>query len=250
MEPRVSLSEWRVSSNTEKILDLLAEHKVRATFFVLGSVAESMPELVPRIASHGHEIASHGYSHRPVTELGPTGFREELIRTGEILERQSGEKSVGFRAPQWSLSDAMPWAFEILHEEGYQYDSLPFVGNRAGSRVPYRVDVKNGQIWEIPPMVSPFFPCNLPTGGGWGLRLFPLGLISRTIGSLNGKGSPAVLFLHPREVDPEGPRLELHPLKRFVVYGSRTDLSGRVVDLIRRYRFGTLKEMVEEWKSA
>lgn len=253
-EPRVSLSEWRVRSNTEKILNLLAQHKVPATFFILGCVAESMPGLVPQIAAYGHEIASHGYSHRPVTELDPFSFRDELRKTGEILARQSGQKTVGFRAPQWSISAATPWVFEILQEEGYRYDSscnpLPFVGNPAGSRAPYRVELNRGTIWEIPPLVTPFFPCNMPTGGGWGLRFFPRWMIYKGIGELNKKGAPAVLFLHPRELDPEGPRLRLTPLKRFAAYGPRTDLTGRLEEILRRYRFGTLRGMVEEWNSA
>ena len=232
----------------------MAEYDVRATFFVLGSVAEAIPELVPGIAANGHEIASHGYSHRQVTELDPSGFRDELGHTGEILESQSGQKTVGFRAPQWSLSDATPWAFEILHEQGYWYDSsctpLPIVGNPAGSWIPYRVETKRGSIWEIPPMVTPSPVGNLPTGGGWGLRFFPRPMIRSTIMELNGAGSPAVLFLHPREFDPDGPRLRLKPLKKFVTYGPRTDLSGRLADLLSRYRFGTLKDLVEEWKSA
>ena len=253
-EPLVSFADWRVRTNTGKILSLLAEYKVRATFFVLGCVAEAVPELVPQIAAEGHEIASHGYSHRMVTELDPSSFREELRHTGEILERQSGQRTVGYRAPQWSLSAATPWAFEILHEEGYWYDSscnpLPLVGDPTGSLTPFKVNVKHGTIWEIPPMVTPSVVGNMPTGGGWGLRFFPRRMICNTIRTLNGAGSPAVLFVHPREVDPSGPRLRLRPLKKFVSYGPRIDLTGRLADLLRRYRFATLKEMVEEWKSA
>ena len=99
-------------------------------------------------------------------------------------------------------------------------------------------------------MVTPSFIGNLPTGGGWGLRVFPRQLIHNTIRELNSKGSPAVIFIHPRELDPSGPRLRLNPLKKFVAYGPRTDLSERLVDLLRRYRFGTLREMVEAWKPA
>jgi len=253
-EPRVSPDRWRLEVNTEKLLSLLADHGIRATFFVLGSVAESIPGLVPRIAAADHEIASHGFSHRLVTEIGPSGFRDEIKRTSEILEQQSGQRTVGFRAPQWSLSSAMPWAFEILHEEGYLYDSscnpLPFVGDPAGPRTPYRVKVKSGVIWEIPPMVSPSLFCNLPTGGGWGLRFFPRRMICNTIRDLNESGSPAVIYIHPRELDPEGPRLRLNPLKEFVSYGPRTDISGRLAGLLKRYRFKPLKEMAEAWKSA
>jgi polysaccharide deacetylase family protein (PEP-CTERM system associated) len=253
-EPPANPADWRVRLNTEKLLSLFADYGVKATFFVLGCVAEALPELVGRIAAEGHEIASHGYSHRMITGLDPIGFRDELRNTCEILERLSGQRPIGFRAPQWSLSAATPWAFEILHEEGYLYDSscnpLPFVGNPAGSRMPHRVKVRQGSIWEIPPMVTPSPFCNLPTGGGWGLRVFPRCMIRKSIREMNNSGAPAVLFLHPRELDPSGPRLRLTPLKKFASYGPRTDLSARLSELLRDFRFGTLKDMVEQWESA
>jgi peptidoglycan-N-acetylglucosamine deacetylase len=254
LEPKIGAADWRVRSNVEKLLLLLAKHNVRATFFVLGCVAEALPELVTQIASAGHEIASHGYSHRMVSELDPRRFRDEIRHTGDILERQSGQKTVGFRAPQWSLSAANPWAFEILHEEGYRYDSscnpLPLVGNPAGLRTPFKISVARGFLWEIPPMVTPSLLGNLPTGGGWGFRVFPQRMIHESIRKLNRAGAPAVIFLHPRELDPSGLRLRLKPLKKFAAYGPRSDVSGRLDTLMRRFRFGTLREMVDKWESA
>jgi polysaccharide deacetylase family protein (PEP-CTERM system associated) len=252
-QPAVSAADWRVRGNVEKLLALLAQWEVRATFFVVGSVAEAIPELVPEIAAAGHEVASHGYSHRLVTELGPEVFRAELRLTGTILERQSGQKPIGFRAPQWSLSAKTPWAYEILHEEGYRYDSshnpLPFIGNPAGPRTPHKIDVTNGTLWEIPPMVTPSLLGNLPTGGGWGLRVFPQPLIGKTIRALNDAGAPAVIYLHPREIDPSGPRLRLTPVKYFAAYGPRTDVSRRVNNLLRCFSFGTVRDLVEQWES-
>jgi polysaccharide deacetylase family protein (PEP-CTERM system associated) len=253
-EPKVNSAEWHVRSNVAKLLALLARHNVRATFFVLGCVAEALPGLVSQIASAGHEIASHGYSHRMVTELDPQGFRNELRQTRNILERQSGQKIVGFRAPQWSLTAATTWAFEILKEEGYWYDSsltpLPFIGNPKGPRIPYKISMTCGALWEIPPMVTPCLFGNLPTGGGWGLRVFPQRTIHKTIRELNSAGTPAVIFLHPRELDPSGPRLRLTLLKTFATYGPRTDVTLRLDNLLRRFRFGTLRDMVEQWESA
>ncbi len=253
-EPKVNSTEWRVRSNITKLLALLAEHNVRATFFVLGCVAEALPGLVPQIAAAGHEIASHGYSHRLVTELDPQGFRAELRQTRDTLESQSGQKIVGFRAPQWSLTATTPWAFDILKEEGYWYDSsltpLPFIGNPKSPRMPYKINLARGALWEIPPMVTPSLLGNLPTGGGWGLRVFPQRMIHKTIRELNGAGAPAIIFLHPRELDPYGPRLRLTPLKKFATYGPRTDVSQRLDNLLQRFRFGTLRDMVEHWESA
>jgi polysaccharide deacetylase family protein (PEP-CTERM system associated) len=253
-EPKVDSAEWRVRLNVAKLLTLLARHKARATFFVLGSVAEALPGLVPQIAAAGHEIASHGYSHRMVTELDPQGFRDELRHTRDILASQSGQKIIGFRAPQWSLTAAISWAFEILLEEGYWYDSslnpLPFIGNPKGPRTPYKINMTRGALWEIPPMVTPSLLGNLPTGGGWGLRVFPQCLIHKTIRELNSAEAPAVIFIHPRELDPSGPRLELTLIKKFATYGPRIDVSRRLDNLLRRFRFGTLRDMVEHWESA
>ena len=253
-EPRVPASQWRVQATTEKLLHLLADHGVRATFFVLGSVAEALPQLVPRIAAAGHEIASHGYSHRLVGDLTPKEFREEIRRTGEILAVQSGRKPTGFRAPQWSLAAGMNWAFDILREEGYSYDSsctpLALVGDPYAPRVPYRITAADDTLWEIPPLVTPTWFGNWPTGGGWGFRFFPRVMIERTIRELNGRGVPAVLFVHPRELDPTGPRLPLSPLKSFVTYGPKHDVTTRLTYLLRRYRFGTVENLVNQWASA
>ena len=253
-EPVVGRAAWRVLVNVEKLLELLADCRVRATFFVLGSVAEAVPELVPLIAGGGHEIASHGWSHQLVYRLGAAPFREELRRTGELLERQGGSRPTGYRAPRWSLSATTPWAFEILVEEGYSYDSscspLPFVGEPDGPRTPFRRNVGGRQLWEIPPMVTPSPLGNLPTGGGWGFRFFPPSLIGATIKSLNERGAPAVIFIHPRELDPAGPRLALPLLKRFVAYGPRSDAAPRLRELLGRFRFTTLRELVETWDTA
>jgi polysaccharide deacetylase family protein (PEP-CTERM system associated) len=243
-----------VVGNTERVLSLLAEYGVKATFFVLGSVAEAEPALVPMIAEAGHEIASHGYSHRLVTRLEPRQFREEVQRTGEILTRQWGRRPVGFRAPQWSLRDSVSWAFDILYEEGYLYDSslnpLPLVGQGSGPRTPHQRKTDTGSIMEFPPMVTPSLFSNLPTGGGWGFRFFPRKLISGTIARLNRDGHPAVLFIHPRELDPAGPRLRLPPLRSFATYGTRCDAGVRLRYLLERFRFGTLRELTEQWQSA
>jgi peptidoglycan-N-acetylglucosamine deacetylase len=253
-EPQVPAAEWRVQDTMEKLLTLLADHGVQATFFVLGSVAEALPQLVPRIAASGHEIASHGYSHRLVGSLSPAQFREEIRRTEEILGVQSGRKPAGFRAPQWSLSAGMNWAFDILREEGYCYDSsctpLALIGNPDAPRVPYRIPAAGGTLWEIPPLVTPTWFGNWPTGGGWGFRFFPRIMIERTIRELNRRGMPAVLFVHPREFEPGGPRLPLSPLKSFATYGPRRDVTPRLAYLLRRHRFGTLGSLVEQWASA
>lgn len=226
---------------------MLSEYNQKGTFFVLGSVAELDPSLAPMIASAGHEIASHGFSHTMVTQLSPDQFRDEIKRTDSILLEQTGQKPVGFRAPQWSLSEMNSWTFQILKEEGYLYDSslnpLPFIGNRHGSRTSHIMTVPAGKIVEFPPMVTPTVLGNLPTGGGWGFRLFPFAMITSTIDNLNRMQLPAVLYIHPREIDPDGPRLDLPLLKSFVSYGTRMDATPRLKALLSQYRFTTLKEL-------
>lgn len=254
-DPDIPFSEWRVFQNVEKLLKLLDRYRVSATFFVLGTVAERLPGLAPLIASAGHEVASHGFSHRLVPAIGEKGFRDELRRTADILESQTGRRPLGYRAPQWSLSsEATPWAFNILRQEGYLYDSslnpLRFVGDRRGSRVPFRLETAGGNLWEIPPLVTPSMLGNLPTGGGWGFRLFPRRLLETTIQGLNRQGAPAVLYLHPRELDPDGPRLKLSPLRSFVAYGPRRDATPCLAHFLARRRFGTVRQLVESWESA
>lgn len=254
-QPLVPRSRWRVRENVDRILVLLNEARVKATFFVLGTVAEQEPVLVPLIAAAGHEIASHGYSHTLVPQLGRDGFREELRRTGDVLASQAGIRPSGYRAPQWSLSrQTTPWAFDILQEEGYRYDSslapLPLVGDGQGPRRPYLVPTGGGSILEIPPMVSLSPIGRLPTGGGWGFRFFPLSLIAGTMARLNREGDPAVLYLHPRELDPSGPRLPLSRFRSFVVYGPRRSVEGRLRLLLGRFSFVPLGEMVAEWTPA
>jgi len=252
VEQRESISRgsWRVCIATERILKLLDEYGVTATFFVLGSVAAAEPALVKLIAAGGHEIASHGWSHRLIHQLTAEQFRTELAQTEDVIQAQSGCRPVGFRAPQWSISGRTPWAHDILAERGYLYDSslnpLPFIGDRYGLRVPSRIVTPAGGICEFPPLVTPTWFGNLPTGGGWGFRFFPMALIEHTVGQLNAAGNPAVLYLHPRDADPDGPQLRLPPLKRFATYGTRTDAVPRVRRLLERYRFTSLKELVTD----
>lgn len=243
--------ERRVHGCVGLILALLEENGLKATFFILGSVAEAEPTLAQRIASAGHEIASHGWSHRLVPQLEAIDFRQEIRRTADLLERQTGRRPVGFRAPQWSLGKKTPWAFEILREEGYRYDSslnpLPFVGNRRGPLFPHR---HAGGLLEFPPLVTQFPGINLPTGGGWGFRLFPERFVIAGIEHLNRQRLPAILYLHPREMEPHGPRMKLSPLREFAAYGPRKSPEGRLRRLLKRYQFTTLEHLADLWDTA
>ncbi|KAB0666659.1 DUF3473 domain-containing protein [Oryzomonas japonica] len=253
-QPCIPPDDWRVHRATEVLLDLFAEFGVKITFFVLGCVAEADPELVRTIHRQGHEIASHGYSHRLVHELSSAEFADELQKTEDVIIGITGSLPVGFRAPQWSATAHTPWFDDILAQRGYRYDSsrnpLPFIGEQNAARHPYRIETAHGALWEIPPMVSGSPLGNLPTGGGWGFRLFPFGMIAATVERYGRAGRPAVLYLHPREVDPMGPRLKLPLLKRFASYGTRRDALPRLRRLLGSYTFTTLREMVDSWQPA
>ena len=245
----------RVEQTVDLVLELLRACGVRGTFFMLGSMAQQHPWLAPRIAADGHELASHGWSHRLVTELSADAFRAELLQTANLLEQQTGRRPLGFRAPRWSLSrDKTPWAFEILAEQGYRYDSsltpLAAIGDPCGPRTPHWIETApQGGIWEFPPLVasSPFG--NLPIGGGWGFRFFPNWLIRHTMQTYRQRGVPGVLFVHPRELDPEGPRLALGPFREFVVYGPRKTAAERLKPLLQAFDYKPLGELVEAWQT-
>lgn len=253
--PAADIPMDRVTDNIEHLLALFAVAGVQATFFMLGCVAEALPGLAPRIAAAGHEIASHGWSHSLVSQLTPEQFRQEVQRTSALLLRQTGQQPVGFRAPRWSLNwQEAPWTFAILAEEGFRYDSsctpLAGLGDPRGSRTPQQLLTSAGPLWEIPPLVTPALLTNLPTGGGWGFRFFPRALIERTISQLNRQGQPAVFFIHPREVDPLGPRLAMPFWREFITYGSRHDAAPRLSHLLKRHTFVPLKDLVAAWPVA
>ena len=236
--------ESRVTENTSRILNILSESNTLATFFVLGFVAEKCPELVERIHRAGHEIASHGYMHRRVYTMTPDSFRQDLRKSVQVLYGVTGEKVKGFRAPEWSIRDDTLWALDILFQEGFAYDSsmapLPIIGNSNHSKRPWKHILTHGHIWEVPPLVRPTHLINLPIGGGWGLRTFPYGLIRSRIQSLNHQDQPAVIFLHPREFDPDCPRIKIPIIKRFVLTAAREGTDIRLRKLLRDFEFTSI----------
>lgn len=245
----------RVVEATGTVLELLQRHRVRATFFVLGSVAEQYPALIERIVEAGHELASHGWSHRLVVDLRPDQFGDELLRTADLIEQLSGQRPIGFRAPRWSLCrQQTPWAFDILIQQGYRYDSsltpLAVIGDPHGPRGPHLITGEGGSLWELPPLVTATPWGNLPTGGGWGFRFFPQWLLRYTLRQYDEAGLPGVLFIHPRELDPQGPRLKLGLLRDFVTYGPRCSAAGRLDGLLSGFSFKPLGELVRTWQSA
>ncbi|MBW2568319.1 MAG: polysaccharide deacetylase family protein [Deltaproteobacteria bacterium] len=242
--------ESRVAANTVKILDVLSQKKVSATFFVLGFIAEKHPDLISKIEKAGHEIATHGYAHRQVYTMTPDMFRQDLIKAVRIITQITGQPVKGYRAPEWSIRDDSLWALDILQKEGFEYDSsmtpLPIIGNQNYSKIPYRLTLDEGQLWEFPPMVGSTPFVNFPLGGGWGLRVFPYNLIRFTIQKLNRQGQPAVIFFHPREFDRNNPSIRLPLAKKFVLNARVERTEKRLERLLDDFSFTSVSNVLKQ----
>jgi polysaccharide deacetylase family protein (PEP-CTERM system associated) len=240
--------ESRVCENTERLLVIFDEHRVRATFFILGLVAERFPDLARRIASLGHEIASHGYAHRLVYDQTPAAFREDVRRAKQILEDITGTRVAGFRAPSYSITPRSLWALDTLIEEGYAYDAsiFPIYHDRYGiplsARHPYWIDRDAGSILEIPGSTLRWQGFNLPFGGGGYFRLFPYAWTRWGMARLNrDEGRPAVYYLHPWEIDPGQPRLQSSCLTALRHYKNLDKTEGRLRRLLSEFAFAPLR---------
>lgn len=245
--------EYRVEANTDRLLGLLDQYNTRATFFTLGWVAERSPELVRRIRAAGHEVASHGYSHQLIYNQTPDVFREETRRSKGILEDILGEPVIGYRAASYSITARSRWALDILAEEGFTWDSsiFPVHHDRYGMpdapRWPYRLKTDNGhELAEFPLSTLKLPGYTLPIAGGGYFRLFPYWFSQWGLGSINRQGRPFVFYLHPWEVDPEQPRLEVKWLSRFRHYNNLDVCEARLNRLLQRFDFAPMGEVLRE----
>jgi polysaccharide deacetylase family protein (PEP-CTERM system associated) len=255
MDSSVSPAQWdglppRVEHNTRHVLDLLDEHGVRATFFVLGWVAERRPGLVKEIARRGHEIACHGYAHRLAYRLGADQFRADVRQAKQVLEDRVSTPVIGFRAASYSIVAATPWAHNILVEEGFQYDSSIFpvrhdlYGIPDFSRFPVTVRCAAGEILEIPPSTVRMFNRNWPMGGGGYLRIFPYWFTTWAIRRIHRQDrQPAMVYVHPWEFDVDQPRLPAGALARFRQYTNLRKTEPRLRRLLREFAFAPVAEV-------
>ncbi|HEX9723089.1 MAG TPA: XrtA system polysaccharide deacetylase [Vicinamibacteria bacterium] len=241
--------ESRVEANTDKILGLLADRDVRATFFVLGWVAERHPQVVRAIARQGHEIASHGYAHQLVTSQTPEQFRSDVRKAKRILEELIGTPVLGYRAPSFTVTRRTAWALPILVEEGYAYDSsiFPIHHDRYGmpdaNPLPHRRDTEAGPIWEVPPSTLEMGGVRVPIAGGGYFRLFPYPLLRRCLKRVESQSRPLVMYLHPWELDPEQPRMEGPLLSRFRHYVNLHKTTSRFSQLLDDFRFEPARDV-------
>lgn len=234
----------RVVLQTRRLLDLLDEHGARGTFFTLGQVAEGHPRLVREIVTRGHELASHGWDHSLAWEQGPARFRIDVRRAKRALEQASGHAVTGYRAPNYSIRPDTPWAFDVLAEEGYTYDSSvnPIAHDRYGfpdaPRFPYAL--ADG-LSEVPVGTARFSGVNLPAGGGF-FRLFPVALLRAAIARVNRVDqAPFVFFMHPWELDPDQPRPAMSALHRFRHYVGLDGAARKLAALLTAFRFTSIE---------
>ena len=252
----VSQDEWpsfesRVCSNTDTLLGILGEADVKATFFVLGWVAERFPALVSRIHRAGHELASHSYDHGLVYAKTPETFRADLRRARAAIENAAGVRVTGFRAPSYSVVERSLWALDVLIDEGYTYDSsiYPIRHDRYGipnwPRHIQQIVRGGGGLWELPGSTVRYFGTNMPMGGGGYFRLLPYRWTSVGIRHLNEQeGRPAIFYLHPWEIDPEQPRLRAGALSRFRHYRNLDQTESRLRRLLGEFRFGSISDVL------
>ncbi|HEV8584321.1 MAG TPA: XrtA system polysaccharide deacetylase [Methylomirabilota bacterium] len=247
----------RVAMQTEHLLDVLEAHRARGTFFTLGVVAQRHPRLVRAIVERGHEIACHGWDHTPVFRLGPAGFRADVRRAKHAVEHAAGRLVRGYRAPNYSIRRDTPWAFGVLADEGFVYDSsmYPVVHDRYGfpdaPRFPHVAQsVDELDFWEVPIGTARFGGVNLPLGGGF-FRLFPAALVRGAIAAVNGRERRAVVFyVHPWEFDPAQPRPAMTWKQRFRHYTGLETAERKLTGLLRAFAWAPIESVFDEVRPA
>jgi polysaccharide deacetylase family protein (PEP-CTERM system associated) len=239
----------RISDSLGKTLDLLSENGARATFFLLAHCVERAGTEVRRISEEGHEAAVHGVDHTYVSQMTPDRFREQLKRAKGIIEDATGRKVIGYRAPAFSITDKTPWAWEILLEEGFRYDSSIFpvntylYGHPGAQRTPYTAR-GNGpdRLIEFPVSTRRFMGMNVPAGGGFFLRLYPYSWLRNNIRALEKEGLPAVIYFHPWELDKDHPDLPLRGKVRWIHYRGLKMAEKKFTRMLKDFRFAPLAE--------
>jgi polysaccharide deacetylase family protein (PEP-CTERM system associated) len=237
----------RVVDTTRWLLDELDRSRVRATFFVLGWIAERHPGIVGEILAAGHEIGSHGHLHERAYDLGADGFARDVQRSLGALRAAGASQVTAFRAPEWSINDRSLWALDHLVRQGFAVDAsmapLRIVGSVDYPRHPHVRETGSGPILELPPLVARRFGQVMPLGWGWGLRMSSPRRVLRTIEVVNRGGAPAVLTVHPWEIDPDPPRVPLPLRLRFAHYFRLEGFRDRLAVMLRGGDFGAIGDL-------
>lgn len=253
------MAEWgglplQAEGNVRRLLDLFDRTRVRATFFCLGWMAERMPQLVRDCHRAGHEIASHGYGHVLAYKAGRKAFLEDLVRSKRILEDITGQEVAGFRCPGFAVREESRWVFDVVAEAGFRYDASVFPARHGHGGLcqtvpsPHWVLTTHGPLIEIPASTIPFWGRRYCLFGGGHLRISPLPLIRWGIRRLHRAGHPLVVYVHPREIDPNHPRLPLSPVRRFKCYVNLRSTMPKLTWLCAHYTFTTVSDLASTVK--
>lgn len=242
----------RVEESLDRVLALLASLGIRATFFIVGQVAEAHPAMVRKIEKAAHEIACHSYRHQLVSRQNPQEFRADVRRAKALLEDLSGKAVIGYRAPNYSIGQDQPWAYDILLEEGFHYDSsiYPILHDRYGCvhapRFPYDIRDHGGKkLIEFPVGTTRWLGANLPIGGGGYFRLLPEAWFRSGIRRVNKEeGKPVMFYFHPWELDPQQPRPPMPWRHSFRHYVGIDRLEAKLFRLLKHCCFSTVREVL------
>lgn len=241
--------ECRVVNNGRRILKILSENDIKATFFVLGWVADRFPEFINEIDSKGHEIASHGYWHRLVYDMTRDEFKNDLIRSTQALEKITGKKVLGYRAPSCSITKDSLWAIDILKECGIKYDSsvFPIYHDRCGIPSASRAIYKwhNSGMPEFPFSTIKLLKNNIPVAGGGYFRLYPYWITKWAINKINRSDCPAMVYIHPWEIDYGQPRMGVGGTLAFRHYVNLKQNEGKIRQLLKDFKFGTVRDVLK-----
>lgn len=253
------VSEWdalpsRVEKNFQRLLETFEQKGVSVTCFFLGWVAEKFPSLVKEAVRRGHEIASHGYAHKLTYQMTPELFYQDAVRSKNILEDVSGRAVWGYRSAGFSVTHDTDWFFDKLIEAGYVYDSSVFPalrghGGMAGSqRGPFWIERPSGRLFEFPISVAEVLGKSMCFFGGGYLRLFPYPMICRMARSVLSEGRPVIFYVHPREIDPDHPRLPMNWRRRFKSYVNLHSTMPKIERLLSEFPMTSFERLILEEK--
>lgn len=252
------LPDWhrlpsRVERNFLRLLDLVAESGVRCTCFFVGWIAKRYPQLVTSAVKLGHEIASHGWAHRLAYEMTPAEFFNDAARSKYVLEQISGRRVLGYRSAGFSLCSGNIWMIDELLRAGYVYDASLFPGRRAhggwqnGRFAPHSMRRAAGTLVEFPMSTRKVFGQPICFFGGGYLRLFPLALIQKMADDVLSQGRPVVFYIHPRDIDPDQPRLPMSRWRTFKSYVNLAKTETKLRWILGNFDFTTIEDLVQEF---
>lgn len=247
-------SDWnnypsRAEIGLDRFLDILSHFNISCTFFILGWVAEKYPNLVRKIDSFGHEIASHGYGHELIYRLGRDRFRQDIRKAKRILEDLTGNEIQGYRGPGFSITTENTWAFDVIVEEGFRYDATLYPGKHAHGGMPgmpgkpfLLLTLEGNKIEEYPVTLMNIAGYRLAFAGGGYFRLFPFVFISQCIKWLNRRGTPTMSYIHPRDLDPGVPSLPMSWKRRFKCYVNLSRSCDKLEKMLSTHPFGSIRD--------